>query len=117
MPYLFNLKTNNKYKVTNFGFSGYGAHQMLAILENNIEQKSIDTQKPQAKVRHVFFQGILDHINRAAFADYPKFIMDDQNNLHFLQKKEDIKSTNIILEKLARSKESKIKTRISRGFS
>ncbi len=35
LPYVFNLKTNSKYNVANFGFSGYGVQQMLTILEND----------------------------------------------------------------------------------
>lgn len=103
MPYAFNLSKENKYNVTNFGFSGYGAHQMLSILENNIEKESIEG----SEVKHVFYQAILDHINRAAFAGYPKYIMDNQNKLHFLKKEEDAKSKNVILEKLASANKRK----------
>jgi len=82
LPYLFNSKTNNKYNVYNFAFSGYGAHQMLAILDNNIEKKSI---KNNEKVHYVFYQAILDHINRVAFSSYPKYVLDNKDEILFVR--------------------------------
>ncbi len=72
--------------------------------QNDIERDVVINDK----VDHVFYQAILDHINRAAFASYPKYALDE-NKLHFIKKETDIKNTdpeskNLILKKLVAGK-------------
>lgn len=103
LPFIFNLESQKKYSVFNFGFSGYGAHQMLATLENNIEYSTI----AKRKVDHVYYQAILDHINRAVFATYPtKYILDEKNQL---QLEKPIQETKIINVEEKQNSDSRIK--------
>lgn len=108
LPYVFNLKTNDKFNVYNFGFSNYGAHQMLAILENDIEKKSIINNK----VKYVFYQAILDHVNRAVSALESKYILNDKNQLvfikNYLAQIEEKSSANRFLDHLENHSKSKI---------
>lgn len=48
------------YQVVNLGVSGYGAHQMLALLESG----RLDHLLQQYKHRYAFFLTIADHLNR-----------------------------------------------------
>lgn len=52
----------NKYQVVNLGVSGYGAHQMLAMLESG----RLDPLLQRYKHRYAFFLTIADHRNRCA---------------------------------------------------
>jgi hypothetical protein len=61
MPYLTGVKTGGSYSVDNFGFHGYGPHQMLAALEQGVVDALIE--KP---VRYVIYQGIPAHVARSA---------------------------------------------------
>ncbi len=56
-------KTNNSYDGLNFGFHGYGAHQMLALLE---DKKFVNKVVDKSKVKYVFYEMIPDHIKRVA---------------------------------------------------
>lgn len=57
LPYFINKLTQNKYDVKNYGFSGYGTHQALAITENLLAK---------TKNNHIIYVFIPDHIERAA---------------------------------------------------
>ena len=75
MPYVVGQKTGKRYKVYNFGFSGYGAHHMAAATEHGIV-KSIVKENP----KHIIYQAIVDHIRRAAgwqtwSRDHPKYVL------------------------------------------
>lgn len=50
----------DNYQVVNLGVSGYGAHQMLALLESG----RLDHLLQQYKHRYAFFLTIADHLNR-----------------------------------------------------
>jgi len=60
MPYRFEEK--GIFKAFNFGFHGYGPHQMLAILENEME-KSIVSDTPS---KYAVYQAIAGHVDRCA---------------------------------------------------
>jgi len=47
--------------VVNFGFQGYGPHQMLSAIESGHVAQVID-----CRPTHVIYQTIVDHVNRAA---------------------------------------------------
>lgn len=60
LPYRFGLETGGRFQVHNFGFSGYGAHQMLAAMERGLVESAIDCNP-----HHVVYQGAYFHIPRA----------------------------------------------------
>ena len=59
LPFRVATYTNNEYCVYNFGFRGYGPHQMLSALEHDLVD-SIITTKPV----HIIYQAITEHIIR-----------------------------------------------------
>lgn len=61
LPYRFGIETGGQYEVHNFGFSGYGTHQMLAALETGLVDSIIDCNP-----KHVVYQGGYFHVPRAA---------------------------------------------------
>jgi hypothetical protein len=60
MPYRFEKK--GRFKAFNFGFHGYGPHQMLAILENEMEKAIISDNPP----KYAVYQAIAGHVDRCA---------------------------------------------------
>jgi hypothetical protein len=83
MPYLVGLKSAGKYRTYNFGFNGYGPHQMLAAIENGYVQERIE-----CKPSHVFYQALGDHVSRSAgLASYesqgPRYILKSDGSLVF----------------------------------
>jgi hypothetical protein len=62
LPFFFNQYANQQYNVLNYGFSGYGPHQMLANIENRVA-KDIQVYKNQKIAIYSF---IIDHVSRAA---------------------------------------------------
>ncbi|MBU6141434.1 MAG: hypothetical protein KGP29_07795 [Proteobacteria bacterium] len=62
-PFQLIEKTKNTYDGHNFAFHGYGAHQMLALLE---DKKFVNKVVDKAKVKYVFYEMIPDHIKRVA---------------------------------------------------
>lgn len=58
-PWLFSELTGKQAR--NFAFRGYGAHQMLRLLETGLPH-SIEPRPP----RWIVYTGILDHVHRAA---------------------------------------------------
>jgi hypothetical protein len=61
MPYQVGVKSNQRYSIYNFGFHGYGPHQMLAALQNGIVE---DVVAEPAKL--AVYQAIPTHVMRAA---------------------------------------------------
>ncbi len=77
LPYFVGKKTNWKHKIYNFGFEGYGPHQMLAALEKGIVSNTV-SHSP----KYIIYQGIMDHINRVVrghswIKHGPKYILKD----------------------------------------
>jgi hypothetical protein len=62
MPYIVGVKTSDRYRVFNFGYRGYGPHQMLSALEHGMVDDVVQDCKPQ----YVFYQTIRAHIKRSA---------------------------------------------------
>ncbi len=78
LPNQFEKKTQGQLKAFNFGFHGYGPHQMLVSLENELEKPIIGKHPP----RYLVYQAISDHINRCAGTKFwdqsgPKYILDE----------------------------------------
>lgn len=59
---LVGKKTGNNLKIYNFGFHGYGPHQMLSAIENGIVDKVVQN----CSSIHAIYTGIPMHIARAA---------------------------------------------------
>jgi len=78
MPNMVQNLVQDKYKVYNFSYSGYGTNQMLANIENNIVD-SVIKYSPK-----IFIYGAIeDHLNRISnYVGYgfhsPKYILDPQ---------------------------------------
>jgi hypothetical protein len=64
LPFLVHEKTSQRYRTYNFGVKGYGAHQMLAALQQGLVFDAAPCDRTQ--VSHIFYQGITDHVRRAA---------------------------------------------------
>ena len=60
LPYRVGLHSNEQYRIYNFGFHGYGPHQMLAALEQGLVDDAI-----QCKPELIIYQGIVAHIMRS----------------------------------------------------
>ena len=78
LPYRTGVRTGGRYDVYNFGFHGYGPHQMLAALERGVV--AVKVEHPP---RFVFYTAIVDHARRAAGraswdrSKGPRYVLDD----------------------------------------
>ncbi len=61
LPYQTGLLTGGRYRVYNFGYHGYGPHQMLAALESGLVDGVV-----ACRPRMAIYQAIHDHASRAA---------------------------------------------------
>ncbi|MGV7220922.1 MAG: hypothetical protein ACQ9MH_05315 [Nitrospinales bacterium] len=61
MPYRVGVRTGGEFQVHNFGFIGYGPHQMLAAIEKGLVEKTV-----QCSPKHIVYQGMWSHIKRSA---------------------------------------------------
>ncbi len=64
LPFRVQEASGQRYRTYNFGVNGYGPHQMLAALQHDLVDDVISCDPMQ--VSHVFYQGITDHVGRAA---------------------------------------------------
>jgi len=61
MPYQVWNRIGHRYHTVNFGFLGYGPHQMLAAIEQGLL-----SSKGHCRPSHVVYQAIPTHVSRAA---------------------------------------------------
>jgi len=104
MPYQVGIKTFGEYRIYNFGVSGYGPHQMLSALENNIVNKIVKCKD----YVYAIYQAIPDHINRAAGLsswDYhgPRYVLENSNKINLAGNFDDITLPKIGLKYLNKS--------------
>ncbi|MEO5617960.1 MAG: hypothetical protein ABIS67_09325 [Candidatus Eisenbacteria bacterium] len=59
LPAQVNLQSKGRFRARNFGFSGYGPHQMLAILEHRLEAPALPRRPIMA-----IYQAIPGHVYR-----------------------------------------------------
>ena len=83
-PYKVGQMLGDDYQVFNFGFSGYGTHQMLAMVENGY----LDAIAQKYDQLHVFYLTIPAHRSRAAGKtswdlDGPMYIVDKSGNVEY----------------------------------
>jgi hypothetical protein len=81
MPYRVGQKSNGRYRVYNFGFLGYGPHQMLSQLEQGLVDSAI-----QCRPAYAIYQALPDHVSRAAGLEAwdqfgPKFVRTDNGSV------------------------------------
>ena len=79
LPYRFAEKSGGRFTAFNFGFHGYGPHQMLAILENELEKPALGARRP----RYAIYQTLPHHVNRCTGQSFwdqsgPKYVLDAQ---------------------------------------
>ena len=68
-PYLTGAVTGYRHRISNFGFEGYGAHQMLAYLESGRAEAAAGCTPT-----HAIFHSVYDHLRRAAgFAEWDPY--------------------------------------------
>lgn len=82
--YQFQELSGGKYKAFNLGYGGYGPHQMLAILENNLEVEAVKNYQPMVAM----YQAIPDHIYRIkgnSGWDYfgPKYELSENGKIEY----------------------------------
>ena len=79
LPYRFAEKSGDRFKVFNFGIHGYGPHQMLAILENELEKPALGARRPH----YAIYQTLPHHVSRCTGQSSwdqsgPKYVLDAQ---------------------------------------
>jgi len=62
MPYRVGVRSGGRYRVRNFGFSGYGPHQMLAAIQSGLVDRAATGCHP----RYAIYQAVYHHVLRAA---------------------------------------------------
>ena len=83
MPYQVGKVTEGSHQVHNFGFHGYGPHQMLAALEFDVFAES--TSGP---VSHVIYQALPEHVARVKGLVHwdrhgPWYVQNDQGEIEY----------------------------------
>ena len=73
--------TRGEYRIFNFGFPGYGPHQMLSALERSLVKQVASS----CKQVHAIYSGLTQHVGRAAgLAQWdvhgPKFILGENGS-------------------------------------
>lgn len=81
MPWRVGSKTQGDYVVRNFGFHGYGPHQMLAELQSGLTQ-----ERAGCEPTHVVYQAIIWHAQRAVGLavwdkNGPRYLLDESQRL------------------------------------
>ena len=61
LPYQVGLQSGGRYHAFNFGFEGYGPHQMLSAIETGRVRRVVDDCTPE----YAFYGAITDHVRRA----------------------------------------------------
>jgi hypothetical protein len=83
LPYALGLKTEGRYRIYNFGFHGYGPHQMLVALEQGLVESIVE-----CRPKYVVYQAIRPHIRRAAGLRAhdrhgPRYCMGEDGNVFY----------------------------------
>jgi hypothetical protein len=101
MPYRVGVLTSGRYRIFNFGFSGYGAHQMLAALESGMVADIVD-----CNVRFVVYQALDRHVLRSAGLvewgeNTPRFVLNDDGTVRRNGTLEDRPTTSRLMDKVS----------------
>jgi hypothetical protein len=84
VPYQVGVQSGGQYRTFNFGFHGYGPHQMLAQIEHGIVRRAID-----CKPDYAIYQALPDHVERVAgkvsFGDHaPHYQLDADGSVRLV---------------------------------
>jgi hypothetical protein len=84
LPYFFEELSGGRYKAYNFGFHGYGAQQMLRIIETCLMERIVPIQKPMV----VIYEALLYHIERVTgkmiwWASVPRYKLSPSGMLEY----------------------------------
>lgn len=63
IPYQLGLASGGKYRIYNFGFHGYGPHQMLSAIEHGLVQEIVACDHGP---KNVIYIGLVEHALRSA---------------------------------------------------
>lgn len=85
LPFQVGLKSQWKFRIYNFGFAGYGPHQMLSALEHKFVENIVTCDKSRVAI----YLTHVDHVQRAAGrADWdthgPKYALDNNGKIQFV---------------------------------
>ena len=61
LPFQASTASDRRYRIVNFGYGGYGAHQMLSALEHGLVEKVVGRDP----VRYAIYVAIPEHVLRA----------------------------------------------------
>jgi hypothetical protein len=118
MPYKVGIACGGQYRVYNFGFVGYGTHQMLSAIEHGLLD-SIVRVKPVCAI----YQAIPGHINRLLGLNPwgrrgPRYILGEGNRVKYAGFFHEVNERNYILRKIENQMDkSHLYKRISRGIN
>jgi hypothetical protein len=81
MPWLVAATSGGRYRARNFGFAGYGPHQMLAAIEAGIVERTARCQPT-----HAIYQAVYHHVLRSAGKwswDHrgPRYVLTDRGDV------------------------------------
>ena len=96
MPYRVGEKTNRHYQVYNFGFLGYGPHQMLVQLQQGLVDAAIEC-KPEFAI----YQALPGHVSRAAGLEAwdqfgPKYVTEEDGSVVWKGRFDEEKPHNLL---------------------
>ena len=82
MPFFFQQLSKGCFKAINLGYEGYGPHQMLAILEHELEENVVKYLPPEFAI----YQAIPEHVGRCVGKNGydlygPKYVLNEDSNL------------------------------------
>jgi hypothetical protein len=102
MPYLVGQQSGGQYHTYNFGFHGYGPHQMLVTLEYALEGHVLD-----CKPRFAVYQAIPDHLRRITRDTYgPRYVLENDGHVRLAGRLDDARNniiTTVVMEQLQKS--------------
>lgn len=96
MPYQVWKNVAGQYHTVNFGFLGYGPHQMLAALE----QDYLESQG-RCRPAHVIYQAIPSHLPRSAGLEFwdphgPRYVLDPAGHVRHTGHFDEVPATGIL---------------------
>ena len=98
LPYLFEERSRGRYRSYNFGFHGYGPHQMLRIIETGLLDEVIADKKPALAV----YLALIEHVERVC-GNYPQVFFGSCGPRYQLDSSGEIKYTGKIRNKFVAS--------------
>jgi hypothetical protein len=81
LPYQVGIQSGGQYRPFNFGFLGYGPHQMLAMIEDNRVGRVVNCSP-----KYAIYEAITDHVRRAVGKvpygkQSPRYILEPNGNV------------------------------------